>query len=75
MQQQHSLICALSALLTHPSLQEIEAALGALPGVSQVATALAKNPTTNQDQLVAWVSPDNLDSQDLVQQLHGMLPE
>lgn len=56
-------------------MQEIEAALGTLPGVSQVATALAKNPTTNQDQLVAWVSPAALDAQGLVQQLHGMLPE
>jgi hypothetical protein len=56
-------------------LQEIEAALGSLPGVSQVATGLAKHPTTNQDQLVAWVSPAALDAQDLVQQLHGMLPE
>lgn len=55
-------------------LQEIEAALGSLPGVSQVATGLAKRPTTNQDQLVAWVSPAALDAQDLVQQLHGMLP-
>jgi hypothetical protein len=43
--------------------------------VVQVAAGLAQHPTTKQDHLVAWVSPDSLDPQALVQQLQGLLPE
>lgn len=55
--------------------QEVEAALGALPGVRQAVTALVKNPVTGADHLVAWVSPADLDRAALLQQLQGSLPD
>jgi hypothetical protein len=56
-------------------MQEVEAALGALQGVCQVVTAVVKNPATEQDYLVAWLSPKDLHAHSLVQQLQGSLPE
>lgn len=56
-------------------MQEVEAALGALPGVRQAVTALVKNPATEQDHLVTWVSPKHLEPSVLLQQLQGSLPE
>lgn len=56
-------------------MQEVEAALGALQGVRQVVTAVVKNPATEQDHLVAWLSPKDLQAHSLVQQLQGSLPE
>lgn len=57
--------------------QEVEAALGSLPGVRQAVTALAKNPATDPatDHLVAWVSPKDLEPSALLQQLQCSLPE
>lgn len=56
-------------------LQEVEAALGALQGVCQAVTALVKNSATEQDHLVAWISPATLEPVGLLQQLQGSLPE
>jgi hypothetical protein len=56
-------------------MQEVEAALGALQGVRQVVTAVVKNPATEQDHLVAWLSPKDLQAHSLVQQLQSSLPE
>lgn len=56
-------------------MQEVEAALGALQGVRQVVTAVLKNPATEQDHLVAWLSPKDLQAHSLVPQLQGSLPE
>jgi hypothetical protein len=53
----------------------VEAALGALQGVCQAVTALVKNPATEQDHLVAWISPATLEPVSLLQQLQGSLPE
>lgn len=41
----------------------------------QVVTALVKHPATDQDHLVAWISPKDVEPKGLLQQLQGSLPE
>jgi acyl-CoA synthetase (AMP-forming)/AMP-acid ligase II len=55
-------------------LQEVEAAIAALPGVAQAVTAIVHSPTTQQDHLAAWVSPASLNPKDLLAHLAGSLP-
>jgi hypothetical protein len=55
-------------------LQEVEAAIAALPGVAQAVTAIVRSPAAQQDYLAAWVSPASLNPQDLLSDLAGSLP-